>query len=486
MRFLSTFSGIGGLEKGLEDAGWECAGQVELDAACQHWLGVHWPHVPKWRDIKTLTGDAVRSRIGHVDALVGGPPCQPASVAGKRLGSADDRWLWPDFLRLGRELSPRWILAENPPGIVTLKPHGLDWILEELEKAGYQSFPVVVGADDVGAPHRRKRVWIVGRLRLADSDGARERDADELRGIEWAGRTGAADAGREREALAHRDSGGREGIRSGGLLDGERTAFGDDADGRGGAGPVADASGRQPEDGGTDRERTRESGHEVMAHAASRGLGTDGRTSRRSGHPDISEPPVGEPTGAGLEGQRPDAGEPQEPEPRHAGAFRWPSRPGEPQHPWEAPRLAHTDSTRRKKAGGGHSLDAGRELEPGRGEVGMGDATGSRCNSGGLVAGGEIRDEARRPESERRDGSGGMADSPSEPPRSPGQPRQDTDPREPESPMGGSTPGLSGGLAGLTSSHRREALKALGNAVSPPCAYYIGRAILSIEQERVE
>jgi site-specific DNA-cytosine methylase len=438
MRFLSTFSGIGGLEKGLEDAGWECAGQVELDEACQHWLGVHWPHVPKWRDIKTLTGDAVRARIGHIDALVGGPPCQPASVAGKRRGSSDERWLWPDFLRLGRELSPKWILAENPSGIVTLKPHGLDWILEELEAAGYQSFPVVVGADDVGAPHRRKRVWIV----------------------------------------AHRDGGRCEGERSSGILDGERTTCGGDADGCSGAGSVADASrdaSGQSTDGGADRERTRAHGHEAMAHASRRGLGADGRPSRDTPHPDFSEPPVGSPTGAGLEGQRPHAGEPQEPEPRHA--MRWPSRPGEPQHEWEAPRLAHTHSARRSKAGSGHSLDAGREPQSGCGE-GMGDPAGSRLDSGGCLTGREVRYEGWWPEPERRSGSDGMADSPSEPSRR--QPLQGTDPRESESPMGGSTDGLSDRLAGFTSAHRREALKALGNAVSPPCAYYLGRAIMSM------
>lgn len=431
MRFLSTFSGIGGLEKGLEDAGWECAGQVELDEACQHWLGVHWPHVPKWRDIKTLTGDAVRARIGHIDALVGGPPCQPASVAGKRRGSSDERWLWPDFLRLGRELSPKWILAENPSGIVTLKPHGLDWILEELEAAGYQSFPVVVGADDVGAPHRRKRVWIVGRLGLADADSSRERDADELRRIEWASRAGASDAG-------------------------------------------------------------------------------------RSGWP------VGSPTGAGLEGQRPHAGEPQEPEPRHA--MRWPSRPGEPQHEWEAPRLAHTERSRRNRGQGAEDrnepdrADAGRlqsDREPSGGHCDERDGDGCRVHGPiregdqerdlrdggrllsersedreeGLADRESLRLEGRpareRPEARATTGRGssgddGMADSTSEPPRGTGQPRQDPDPREPESPMGSAVDGLSDRMAGLTSAHRREALKALGNAVSPPCAYYLGRAIMSM------
>ena len=427
MRFLSTFSGVGGLEKGLEDAGWECAGQVEINEACQHWLGVHWPNVPKWRDIKTLTGDAVRSRIGHVDALVGGPPCQPASLAGKRLGSADDRWLWPDFLRLGRELSPKWILAENPPGIVTLKPHGLDWIMQELEEAGYQPFTVVMGADDVGAPHRRKRVWIVGRLGLADADSSRERDADELRRIEWASGAGTADVGRSGEGLAD---------------------------------PSRDAGGQSP-DGGADRERTRAGGHEGLGHPRGERLAL----------------------GSIAEDERGDVRQEGPAAPQDGPRIAWPSRPGEPQHAWEAPRLAHTHSTRRRtKAGSGHPLDAGREPQPGRGALENTVGQPDRPEARG--------DEADRPHSSRpadRDsGSGdgdGMADSPSEPPRRPGQPRQEPDPRESESPMGGSVDGLPDGLAGLSSAHRREALKALGNAVCPWNSYVIGRAILSIEEQ---
>lgn len=412
MRFLSCFSGIGGIEKGLEDAGWECVGQVEFDAACRHWLGVHWPHVHKWTDIRTLTGDAVRDVVGTVDAIVGGPPCQPASVAGKRQGSADDRWLWPDYLRLVGELSPKWVLAENPTGIVTLRPHGLDWIMQRLEEEGYQPFTVNMGADDVGAPHRRKRVWIVGRLRLADADanGVREQR----------GR-----AGGDRAAAAVALGGGEA------LADASRDAV------------------RQRPDGGADRERTRAGGHEALAHASSGGQRADGPPSRDAGHPDGSEPLVGESTGERLEGLGSDAGEPQEPQPRHASPLRWPARPGERQHDWEAPRLAHTTKQRREGRGVGSTAWDGPEPQV---ETGAGR-------------------------------SDGVADSPSEPTRRAGLPRQEPDTGEPEFPVGPSAHGLSGGLAGFTSAHRREALKACGNSVVPPLVAAIGRAIMRMERE---
>jgi len=241
----------------------------EREPAAQHWLSEHWPAVPIFDDVCTLSGESFR---GSVDLIAGGFPCQPFSVAGKQKGTEDERHLWPHFARLIGEIRPRWVLAENVPGLRTI---AADLVLEDLEKLGYTSWPLVVGADDVGAPHRRKRVWIVARYGLADADRS-----------------------------------------------------------------------------------------------------------------------VGEPTVAGLEGQRPDAGEPQKPESRHAGAHRWPARPGEPQYEWEAPRL--------------------------------------------FVAG-----------------------------------------------MGNATDGLPRWVAGYTSAHRREALKALGNAVVPQVVEVVGRAILECERRGI-
>lgn len=149
---------------GLERAGMRCVGQVEIDPFCQKVLAKHWPNVWRYSDVKTLTGEIVKANCGTVDLLCGGVPCQPASVAGKRKGAADHRWLWPDFLRLVSEIEPVWVLAENPRGVFSLDVEGMqfsEWIANELAARGYELLPVKLAAEDVGAPHRRERVFFV-------------------------------------------------------------------------------------------------------------------------------------------------------------------------------------------------------------------------------------------------------------------------------------------------------------------------------------
>ena len=166
MRFLSLFAGIGGFDLGLERSGMTCVGQVEIEPFCQKVLAKHWPNVWRWNDVKTLTGELVKAHCGTVDLLCGGVPCQPASVAGKRLGTADHRWLWPDFLRLVSEVEPVWVLAENPRGVLSLDVAGVQfnqWIANEFAARGYELTPVKLAAEDVGAPHRRERIFFIAR-----------------------------------------------------------------------------------------------------------------------------------------------------------------------------------------------------------------------------------------------------------------------------------------------------------------------------------
>jgi DNA (cytosine-5)-methyltransferase 1 len=106
MRFLSLFSGIGALDLGLCWAGWTPVGQVELDPYWRAVLEHHWPGLPRWEDVRELRADDVMARCGRPDAIVGGFPCQPHSVAGKRKGRDDERHLWPEYARLVRELRP--------------------------------------------------------------------------------------------------------------------------------------------------------------------------------------------------------------------------------------------------------------------------------------------------------------------------------------------------------------------------------------------
>lgn len=170
IRVLSLFAGIGAHDRGLELAGCEIVGQVEWDAYCTAVLEKHWPDVPRWSDIRDVTVEDVWRRCGRIDLVTGGVPCQPASVAGKRQGDKDSRWLWPEYLRLVVGIQPQWILAENVPGFLSLRESGQ--VFADLAAAGYDVWCPVISAGDIGAPHRRERVWVVGR-RVAQSAGER-------------------------------------------------------------------------------------------------------------------------------------------------------------------------------------------------------------------------------------------------------------------------------------------------------------------------
>ena len=157
MRFGSLFTGIGGLDLGLERAGMECAWQVEIDPYCRAVLEKHWPGVPRWDDVKTFTGEGFEP----VDLICGGFPCQPHSSAshGRRLGTADSRWLWPDMRRIVRFAKPTWVVAENVPH---LDGPALKQVVSDLEEDLYEVGILEVPACAFGFTHRRNRYWICG------------------------------------------------------------------------------------------------------------------------------------------------------------------------------------------------------------------------------------------------------------------------------------------------------------------------------------
>ncbi|MBA2286305.1 MAG: DNA cytosine methyltransferase [Ktedonobacteraceae bacterium] len=155
LRLLSVCAGIGAI-----DYVWshilrqEIAGQVEIDPFCLAVLAKHWPLVPRLTDIREVQGD----EYGPVDLVAGGIPCQPFSTAGKRAGTADDRYLWPEMLRIVRRSQPTWVLVENVAHFIPLV---LDSVSADLEAEGYQVRAFVLPACAVGAPHIRERAFIV-------------------------------------------------------------------------------------------------------------------------------------------------------------------------------------------------------------------------------------------------------------------------------------------------------------------------------------
>jgi len=166
-KLLDLFSGIGGFSLGAEQNGIETIGFVEKDEFCQKVLKKHWSDVPIIDDIRKVNG----KDFGAATIISGGFPCQPFSVAGKREGTDDDRYLWDETIRVIRECKPRWFIGENVEGIINIQEGVvLRQVCDDLEKEGFKVQCLVIPASGIGAWHQRKRVWI-----LAHSNSNRDR-----------------------------------------------------------------------------------------------------------------------------------------------------------------------------------------------------------------------------------------------------------------------------------------------------------------------
>lgn len=196
---MELFAGIGGFGLAGHWAGIETVCQVEIDPFCQKVLQKNFPNAKRYADVKKFDGKPWR---GTVDIISGGFPCQPYSNAGKRLGKEDERHLWPEMLRVIREVRPRWIVGENVFGLINWS-EGLVFneVQSDLESEGYEVWAFVLPAAAVNAPHRRDRVWFVayagnnGSITAKNGQGLEQRNdenkAGENEAEQFAGRSGA-------------------------------------------------------------------------------------------------------------------------------------------------------------------------------------------------------------------------------------------------------------------------------------------------------
>jgi DNA (cytosine-5)-methyltransferase 1 len=208
MKHLDLFSGIGGFAIAV-DSVWPQSEHIfcDNDKFCQAVLKKHWPNAKIYGDIRTITNTANNGldrcdtksgmegeksknieqqwsrRAGWIegcdwkpDLITGGFPCQPFSQAGKRRGTEDDRYLWPEMFRVIREFKPTWVIAENVRGLVTWNEGlVLEQVCTDLESEGYEVQPIIIPAVAVNAPHRRDRVWIIANNSIKGLEGGFEK-----------------------------------------------------------------------------------------------------------------------------------------------------------------------------------------------------------------------------------------------------------------------------------------------------------------------
>lgn len=276
----SLFSGIGGLELGLEWAGvGHTVWQVERDPFCRSVLERHWPNANRYDDVRTVGAH----NLEPVDVICGGFPCQDISYAGKGLGLSGGRsGLWYEFARVVGEMGPRFVVVENVAALIT---RGIGDVLGTLSDLGYDAQWRAIRASDVGAPHRRERIFIVAYARRGSVQLVGER------GIVRGAASSDQGCGNQRER--HGDAagnGGAEAVGNADKLDGNHGRHGASVD-----------SGERIESEAVREQRIAQSGLGFATH--------------------------------GIPGQM----------------ARWPASPGQAQHEWEAPRTVEKADNRAAK-----------------------------------------------------------------------------------------------------------------------------------------
>jgi DNA (cytosine-5)-methyltransferase 1 len=191
LRVLDLFSGIGGFSIGLERAGMTTVAFCEIDKKAQLVLKKHWPDVPVFEDVSTLTKGLLDERGITVDVICGGFPCQDISYAGTGAGIEGERsGLWSEYARLIGELRPRYVIVEN---VSALLSRGLDRVLGDLAQIGYDAEWHCIPASAVGAPHRRDRIWIMAYPSIVQQYGGNFNSQTSSSQIPELGNSGGSD-----------------------------------------------------------------------------------------------------------------------------------------------------------------------------------------------------------------------------------------------------------------------------------------------------
>ena len=183
MKLLDLFSGIGGFSLGMEATKKiKTIAFCEKDEFCRKVLKKHWSNIKQYNDIRSINGKEIAA-----DIVSGGFPCQPFSVAGKRKGTEDDRYLWDEMLRVITEVKPRWVVGENVQGIINID-NGLvlRQVQTDLEAQGFQVQCFIIPASGVGAWHQRNRVWIVA---YSDKFRCTQHNETKKEKFEWRSKT---------------------------------------------------------------------------------------------------------------------------------------------------------------------------------------------------------------------------------------------------------------------------------------------------------
>ena len=198
MKFGSLFSGIGGFDLGFERAGMECAWQCEIDEKANLVLEKHWPNVKRYGDIREVDFKTV----SYIDVLCGGFPCQPHSVAGKRLASNDERDLWHEYKRAICEIKPKWIVAENVMGLLSSEGgRFFGGILKDLAECGYDATWRVLRASQFGAIHKRERIYLIANSNSQRIHGFWEKEIYRFSGLSWCKNVGGVENLRRRSDI---------------------------------------------------------------------------------------------------------------------------------------------------------------------------------------------------------------------------------------------------------------------------------------------